>query len=150
MRLYIGGPMTGLPENNYPSFGYAFKRLVSAGMHPVSPHLLEANIEPDQKSGMSKGQLYKLVIPGDIFAIAQCDGMVLLPGWERSNGTAIEKHAADLFELPVFAPAYTSDEFPGGLDEWMDEVIRMVNEHRLANSDLGPMVERAEQIMKES
>lgn len=129
MRLYIGGPMSGLPNNNHPAFAYACRRLYLAGHTPVSPHVLEANAHTHTNGQMTKGELYRWVIPGDIFALASCKGMIVLPGFEASDGTGFELHAAQLFELEVFRPAYTSDEFPGGLSEWMDVIIDMIHQH---------------------
>ena len=131
MRVYIGGPMTGLPDNNHPAFEYAMRRLMEAGIEVISPHLLEANALPELKESMTQSEVYRMVIPGDIAAIASTDGMVLIQGWEKSPGTAFERHACDLFKLPVFAPAYTSDEFPGGAAEWMDVIIDMITEWRI-------------------
>lgn len=126
MRVYIGGPMTGLPDKNYPAFEYAMRRLMDEGIEVISPHLLEANALPELTENMTVGEIYRSVIPGDIAAIARTDGMILLQGWEESPGTALERHACDLFKLPVFAPAYTSGEFPGGASEWMDVIIDMI------------------------
>lgn len=130
MRLYIAGPMTGLIDNNHPAFEYACKRLYDAGHTPVSPHVLEANAHTYQNDKMTKGELYRWVIPGDIFALASCHGVVALPGFECSDGTAFELHGAKLFELEVFRPAYTSDEFPGGIAEWMDVILDMIDVHQ--------------------
>lgn len=129
MRLYVGGPMTGLDDDNHSSFEYACKRLYKAGHIPVSPHLLEANIDPTHVTVCTKGENYRKVIPGDIVALATCEGMIVLPGFEPSKGTAFEMHGAELFELEVFRPAYTSDEFPGGLSEWMDVILDMIDVH---------------------
>lgn len=132
MRLYIAGPMSGLADNNHPAFEYAMQRLEAAGIEVISPHLLEANTIP--RGNKTVGEIYRMVIPGDIVAIASTDGIILLQGWEQSPGTAFERHACDLFKLPAFAPAYTSDEFPGGAAEWMDVIIDMIREWRIAES----------------
>ena len=154
MRLYIGGPITDLPNENRAAFAYAFKRLLEAGHHPVNPHLLEANITVDLKAGMAKAQIYRATMPGDIVALALCDGMVLLPGWEQSRGTGGELNMRELFEIPQFAPAYTSDEFPGDLDEWMDVIIDMITIHQrelLRESYDGDwMPSKPERTMKEN
>lgn len=125
MRLYIAGPMTDLPDDNSVAFEYAAKRLFNAGHVPVSPPELDQNqnIETD----LSMSDKYKLVLPRDIVDLSKCDGLILLPGWEESRGTGLELHACDLFELPKFAPDHTSGEFPGGLAEWMDVVIEMID-----------------------
>jgi len=146
VRIYIAGPMSGLPNNNYPAFGYAFDRLVQAGLEPVSPHLLEANISVKQKEGMTRGQLYKLVLPGDIFAVASCQGIVTLPGWSLSKGANFELHAARLFEIPEFIPGLP---LTASLEEWMDKAIEGIYEWRMMNTDLGQAMAKAERIRQE-
>ena len=37
MRLYIAGPMTGLPDSNYPAFFRAADQFASAGHDPINP-----------------------------------------------------------------------------------------------------------------
>ena len=127
MRLYIAGPVTGLADGNYPAFEYAAKRLFDAGHLPVLPPELRTALLPTAE--MSLGQCYRKVIPADIVELATCDGMIVLPGFERSHGTAFELHGAELFDMEVFRPAYTSDEFPGGLSEWMDVILDMIDVH---------------------
>ena len=127
MRIYVAGPVTGIVEGNYPAFEHAAKRLFSAGHIPVLPPELRTALQPD--TGMTLGQCYRKVIPNDIVALATCEGMIVLPGFETSDGTAFELHGAKLFELEVFRPAYTSDEFPGGLAEWMDVILDMIDVH---------------------
>ena len=37
MRIYIAGPMTGLPDSNYPAFHAAEARLQALGHEPHNP-----------------------------------------------------------------------------------------------------------------
>lgn len=127
MRLYVAGPVTGLTDGNYPAFEYAAKRLFGAGHTPVLPPELRTALQPIAE--MTLGQCYKKVIPNDIVELATCEGMIVLPGFESSKGTAFEMHGAELFEMDVFRPAYTSDEFPGGIAEWMDVILDMIDVH---------------------
>lgn len=129
MRLYIAGPVTGLAEGNYPAFEYAAKRLFDAGHLPVLPPELRTALQPTAE--MSLGQCYRKVIPADIVELATCDGMIVLPGFEKSQGTAFELHGAELFDMEVYRPAWASDEFPGGLSEWMDVILDMIDVDRV-------------------
>ena len=36
-KVYISGPMTGLPDFNHPSFDYKAERLIEMGFMPVNP-----------------------------------------------------------------------------------------------------------------
>lgn len=129
ISLYLAGPMSGYSHNNYPSFEYAARRLRQAGWKVISPHELEQNvtlketrerIEISTRRPLTRGQLYALVIPGDIKALALCDGLVLLPGWQESDGTSLELHAAGLFELSVFTSQYPDSV---SLEEWIDDIL---------------------------
>lgn len=87
MRIYIAGPMTGLPESNYPAFNAMAVRLRALGHHVENP---AENPEPPCKSWQAYMRM----------AIAQlvtCDAVALLPGWGTSKGALIEARlAADL------------------------------------------------------
>lgn len=80
--MYIAGPCSGLPEDNYPAFFEAEKRLASAMRHQV--HIINpAKNNPDDKSwegymAISRKQVH------------QVDVVVCLPGWELSKGATEE------------------------------------------------------------
>src|SRR5262245_34200306 len=93
--IYVAGPMTGLPDENKDSFMYAYNTLRREGFNPVLPPEMNRATDP-MWSTMTKGEKYKAVMPNDIAALAKCDAIFLLPGFENSNGTALELHATDL------------------------------------------------------
>lgn len=80
---YLSGPMTGIPEHNYPAFNAAAKALREAGINVVNPAELCANETNWQKC-----------MRLDIAALAACGALVLLPGWESSAGAHLELHLA--------------------------------------------------------
>jgi len=131
IRIYIAGPMTGLPDFNRAAFTYAWNRLTRLGYEVVSPHFLESVIEIESRTQMGPGAVYRYALPMDLFALSSCRFVVALPGWEQSNGANFEKHGADLMNIPWVAPDYTSDEFPGGLDEYMDAVVDLLLEEQM-------------------
>ena len=80
-RLYIAGPMTGLPNLNFPEFHAAAATLRAAGYEAVNP----AEINPDQAAKWEDCMF------ADLKALTDCDGIVMLPGWEQSPGAQIER-----------------------------------------------------------
>jgi hypothetical protein len=84
-RVYLAGPMTGLPELNFPAFHDAAARLRAHGYEVVSP--AEVNPEPDLE--------WAVCLRRDIPHLCTCDVIALLPGWEKSRGAKLELHIAD-------------------------------------------------------
>jgi len=83
-RVYIAGPMTGIPEYNYPAFNAEADRLRALGFHVENP---VDNSPPD--CGTWEGWMRKAIAQ-----IITCDRMVMLPGWEASKGAVIEFNLA--------------------------------------------------------
>ena len=81
-KVYISGPMTGLPGYNRPAFHAAARRLAALGHVPLNPALLPEGLEYDE---------YLAV---DLAMVAIADTILLLPGWENSTGAAYELEAA--------------------------------------------------------
>lgn len=92
-RIYIAGPMTGLPELNFPAFHAAALRIREIGHIAINP----AEINPD--TSMSWQQCMR----ADIAELVKCDAIHLLSGWEKSKGATLEAHIAEQLELEVFA-----------------------------------------------
>lgn len=80
MKLYLAGPMTGLPENNYPAFHAAAAELRAAGYEVLNP--AETDLPPDTP--------WLAFMAAGINQLAQCDGIALLPGWQGSRGARTE------------------------------------------------------------
>ena len=81
--LYIAGPMTGIPEFNYPAFNDAQRKLEAAGYTVLNP--------ARQPDGLEYHQYLELALK-DVFA---CDGIALLPSWRLSPGAQAEVALAD-------------------------------------------------------
>lgn len=80
MRVYIAGPMSGLPALNYPAFHAAAAQLRAAGYEVENP---AENPAPPCHSWLGYMRM-------SLTQIARCDAVVRLPGWELSNGAYIE------------------------------------------------------------
>lgn len=98
-RVYISGPMTGVPHFNFPAFHAAAWMLRSRGYEVVNP--AEINSETD-------GEWHQY-LRADIKALCDCDALALLPGWEQSKGAHLELHIAHRLGLHI-----------GALDSFLD------------------------------
>jgi hypothetical protein len=92
MRVYIAGPMTGLPDFNYPAFFKAEEQLQAAGYEPINP------ARADGREGCSSWLDYMRAALRDV---ANADGIAYLPGWAESRGAALEKRIGDDLGLDV-------------------------------------------------
>jgi hypothetical protein len=98
-RVYISGPMTGLPDLNFPAFNAAAATLRAQGLDVVNP----AEINPDGSAS------WEACMRADIKALCDCDAIALLPGWERSRGAHLELHLAHRLGMQVtFIPTNTT------------------------------------------
>lgn len=90
-RIYLAGPMTGLPDLNFPAFHAEAARLRALGFDVVNP--AEVNVDPELGwiSCMKK----------DIPELLSCNGVALLDGWESSRGARLERHIAEQLDMSV-------------------------------------------------
>lgn len=83
-RIYISGPMTGMPEHNFPAFNAEAERLRALGYDIVNP----VDINPDA------GTTWQECMRRDLQELLTCDTIALLPGWQKSSGAHLEMHVA--------------------------------------------------------
>ncbi len=93
MRTYLAGPMSGLPDHNYPAFKAAAKRLRGQGVQVISPH----EITPSGYGPWSWQEHMRV----DLAALLTCEVIVMLPGWQQSRGAQLEKTVAEAIGLSV-------------------------------------------------
>jgi hypothetical protein len=112
VRLYIAGPMTGIPQFNFPAFQEAAFELRYAGYEVVSPHEeddpeVQTAARTSLTGSMSDlppgkaGSDPVLTIVKNVEDIGRCDGIALLDGWEKSSGAAHEIATATRLKMPV-------------------------------------------------
>jgi hypothetical protein len=90
-RIYVAGPMSGLPELNFPAFHAAAAKLRAQGFDVVNP--AEINSDPAAK--------WEDCMRADIRELVTCDGIALLPGWGRSRGALLEHYLARRLGMKV-------------------------------------------------
>lgn len=104
VRTYIAGPMTGLPEFNYPAFNEAARQLRALGFEVENPA-----DNPPPPCGTWKGYMRLAVRQ-----LALCDRVVLLPQWQDSRGACAEfSLAKDLgLQILTLAEALSAPQVP--------------------------------------
>lgn len=93
-RIYCAGPMSGIPEYNFPAFHAETARLRAMGYEVVNP--AEINPYPGP---------WKECMRRDIAELVACDALVLLPGWERSKGAQLEYSIATALGFQIVLAA---------------------------------------------
>ncbi|MCM8532481.1 MAG: DUF4406 domain-containing protein [Lentisphaeraceae bacterium] len=92
IKIYISGPMTGLPEFNRPLFNKVEKELKAVGFNnitnPAQP--------PKQESRRDN-------MRQDIKALCECDLLVTLPNWRQSKGATLEVQVAQEIGTGILA-----------------------------------------------
>ena len=78
-KIYLAGPMTGMPDHGFPVFNAAAKKLRDLGFDVVNP----AEIG-------KLGDGWLACMKADIKQLLDCDLVVLLPGYESSKGAKLE------------------------------------------------------------
>jgi hypothetical protein len=101
MVWYIAGPMSGIPQFNYPAFIEAATTLRGYGMTIVSPAELDSQLMHDIAMASKTGTLAEMeklsgetwgdVLARDVKLVAdKVDGICVLPGWQKSRGARLE------------------------------------------------------------
>ena len=113
MRIYLAGPMRGVPEFNFPAFHAAAAALRAKGHH-LNP--AERDIERHGGIDISKGNAtgsndlavtqhgfdIRAALADDMdFICRHADAVVLLPNWDSSKGAKAEQATAIALGLHV-------------------------------------------------
>lgn len=93
MKLYISGPITGKEDLNRANFEETEDLLLQKGFSPVNPHKLPMDIP---------SQSWENYMRRDLKSLCDCDGIVMLDGWQKSRGAKLEFMLALELGLHIF------------------------------------------------
>ncbi len=112
MRIYLAGPMTGIPHFNYPAFNSAAAALRFEGHEVFSPAEHDIAMfgkdisNPDGcavTAAKEHGFDRRAALKADLAWICdKAEAIALLPGWERSTGANAERALAVALGLEIF------------------------------------------------
>ena len=87
---YLSGPMTGLPDMNWPTFMYAEKYIDGKIFNPAKPH---GSIIKKPKEAFT----WYDFMTEDVHGLLKCKDVIVLPGWSKSTGAKIEVKIGEKF-----------------------------------------------------
>jgi hypothetical protein len=91
-KMYLSGPMTGLPNYNHELFHRVAAEFRQVGFSVCSPaEFFDGDITKERKEYMREAIKYLL----------EADTIVLLPGWEESKGARLEATIATELDLSI-------------------------------------------------
>lgn len=115
MKVYLAGPMRGIPEFNFPAFYAAADKLRADGHEVFSPaerdnerhgtDISKGNATGDEAVAAAEhGFNLREALGIDLAWIcAEADAIAVLPGWEKSKGATAEHAAAVALGLHVIS-----------------------------------------------
>lgn len=106
MKLYIAGPMTGLPDWNYPAFFEAEAQLRALGHQVFNPATNDADtleLALDAAGSPERPKhSWAYYLKRDLPQVMDVDALVMLPGWQNSKGARLEVNVATALGLPLY------------------------------------------------
>lgn len=93
MKVYLSGPMTGLPDYNYPAFNAAAAKLRALGFDVDNPA---------EHHGGAQDLDRAVYMRSDIESLLKVHAVALLPGWGNSKGATLEVNIARELGLRIF------------------------------------------------
>lgn len=112
MKIYLAGPMRGIPNFNFPAFDAAAAKLRSMGHEVFSPadhdrlHCgPEIGNNPTGDAALAEAQfgftIRKAMAADTKWICEQADAIAVLPGWEQSKGARAEFALAECLDLTI-------------------------------------------------
>ena len=97
-KIYIAGPMSGLPNHNYPKFLSVEADLRDMGYKNI--------LNPAHIANGDTGKIYSYYIRESLNLIKDANAVVFLNGWQKSKGAQLEYHCSTLMDLKTFDEDY--------------------------------------------
>ena len=92
-RIYVAGPMTNIPDYNYPAFRDMHKRLTACGFVDI--------LDPTTIAEGDTSKPYDFYIRESLKLLTKAEAMIMLDGWEKSKGACLEYQAARAMNLTI-------------------------------------------------
>ena len=94
LTIYLSGPITGMPNNNYRAFAMLQEQIEALGHKVINPHELFEAVD-------TTGFEWEDYMRGCIIGMMQADLVITLSDWDKSKGARIEVDLARNLSMPV-------------------------------------------------
>lgn len=113
MKIYVAGPMRGIPEFNFPAFHNAARILRDAGhevFNPAERDIARHGVDVSKgnatgceiQAAREHGLTIRIALADDLAWIcAEAEAIALLPGWQNSKGARAERATAEALGLKI-------------------------------------------------
>jgi hypothetical protein len=104
MKIYIAGPMRGIPQYNFPAFHRAAKLLRLLDWEVISPAEIdnaEGFDESTPESELTKKHLLRFILR-DIELVSTSDAICMLPDSHNSPGAQVELAMARYMNISIY------------------------------------------------
>jgi hypothetical protein len=122
--------MTGYADLNHPAFYKAETHLMSMMYDVVNPARMDEELGLDPHQGVMEPEFLKNAVKRDLEAVMACDGLALLPNWERSKGARAELAVAQWLGKPAYLYPSMAEL---GKEPILDEAKRLTSNDRQKN-----------------
>ncbi len=96
--IYLSGPMSNHEAQNHPAFDQNTKFLRDLGWTVISPAEMDRELGINLTGDLDEEQ-YLNTLRHDYKALADCDSIAFMPGWETSRGARLESDFANVLKL---------------------------------------------------
>lgn len=100
-RVYIAGPMTGLPNYNFAAFDHAAECLKARGLDPQNPAEIGRKWLAEHEHKEPNESEYQELLNAGRAMLRGCGTIYLLNGWQNSRGALSELSYALILRLKV-------------------------------------------------
>ena len=104
LTIYLSGPMTGIEDFNRPAFEAAAAKLRASGWTVIVPGDGEEYDAAERAALALSRKKLQFYLSRDIDYIQEvADVLVVLPGWEESEGSKLEVLVAQSIGVPIWS-----------------------------------------------
>ena len=106
-KVYIAGPMSGLPELNHPAFFEVAEAFEEGGWEVFNPAELDETVYGNVENTIEameedRETFLRAALSVDLSWICEeADAIAMLPGWEKSYGARAEHATAVALDLQI-------------------------------------------------